>query len=263
MNLPRPRPLLRSPAVAGLLALAGACLAPAAHADGLANLRGALARLAGHAPLKATLEVRGWRRSGEGADVQERQASVTLGLEDGPRGLQPAYGRELFARLDAEARAAIKDKKAAKPVSEVLEHTGVEELRLLASAAPVIARDLDESAFKGESAETLDGRPVRKLVFERGIDTLADGDRKYAREFQSVLTVWIAPDGTPLASRRHLQLSGRAFVVVTFEQRDDDDRSYAVVGDRLVTVRHDEKGHAQGAGENQDYRIEHSLQVLP
>ena len=69
--------------------------------------------------------------------------------------------------------------------------------------------------------------------------------------------------GTPLASRRHLQLAGRAFVVVTFQQRDDDDRSYAVLGDRLVTVRHDEKGHAQGAGENQDYRIERSLQLLP
>jgi hypothetical protein len=252
-----------SSTVAALLLLAGACLAPAARADGLADLRGALARLAARTPLKATLEVHGWRRSGEGADLQERQASVTLGLEDGPRGLQPAYGRELFARLDAEARAAIKDKKAARPVSEVLGHTDVDELRLLASAAPVIARDLDEAVFKGESADTLDGRPARKLVFERGLDSLPEADRKYAREFQSVLTIWVAPDGTPLASRRHLQLSGRAFVVVTFEQRDDDDRSYAVVGDRLVTVRHDEKGHAQGAGENQDYRIERSLQVQP
>ena len=263
MKLPRPRLRLPSPVLSALLLLAGACLAPAARADGLADLRAALARLSGHAPLKATVEVHGWRRSGEGADLQERQASVTLGLEDGPRGLQPVYGRELFARLDAEARAAIKDRKAAKPVSEVLEHTNVEELRLLASAAPAIARDVDESAFKGESADTLDGRPVRKLVFERGIDTLADGDRKYAREFESVLTLWIAPDGTPLASRRHLQLAGRAFVVVTFQQRDDDDRSYAVLGDRLVTMRHDEKGHAQGAGENQDYRVERSLQVLP
>jgi hypothetical protein len=52
-------------------------------------------------------------------------------------------------------------------------------------------------------------------------------------------------------------------VVVSFEQHSDEQRSYTVVGDRLVATSDEEKGSAKGAGETQDYRIERSLQVLP
>jgi len=82
------------------------------------------------------------------------------------------------------------------------------------------------------------------------------------REFKLQLNVWIAADGTPLASQRHLELSGRAFVVVSFEHHSDERRSYAVVGDRLVATNDDEKGSAKGAGESQEYRTERSLQTL-
>lgn len=247
------------------LALAAtlSCGCSIAHADGLADLRAALARLQGTTPLKASVDAHDWRRTGDGKDAQEHQGSVTIGLEDGPRGLQPLYARDLLARSDAELRAAVKDKKAGKPIEQTLGQLGIAELRLLASAAPALSREIDEAVFKSEAPDTLDGKAVRRLVFETGIDSLSDNDRKYAREFKSVLTVWIAADGTPVASNRHLDVSGRAFVVITFEQHDDQSRAFAVVGDRLVAVRDDEKGSAKGAGEGQDYRTERRLQVLP
>ena len=244
-----------------ILLLCGA--AGAAHADGLSDLRGALARLQAQSPLKASVQVKDWRRTGEGKDAKETQGQAGIGLEDGPRGLQPLYGHDLLARLDAESRAAVKDKSAKKPLTDVMKQLGLDEMRALASAAPSLQREIDDSQFKSEAADTWAGKPARKLVFEGSIDSLSESDRKYVRDFKQVLTLWIAADGTPLASQRHFDLSGRAFVVVSFESHSDEQRGYAVTGDRLVATSDDEKGSAKGAGETQEYHTERSLQVLP
>ena len=234
-----------------------------ARADGQADLRAALARLQGQTPLKANAQARDWRRTGEGKDAKETQGQVQIGLEDGPRGLQPLYSREMLARVDAESRAAIKDKSAPKPLSQALAQLGFNELRALSSAAAALQREIDDARFKGETAESWGGKPARKLEFEGSMDQLSESARKYVKELNIVLSVWIAADGTPLASLRHFDLRGRAFVVVSFEQHSDEQRAYAVVGDRLVATSDEEKGSAKGAGETQDYRIERGLQVLP
>ena len=234
-----------------------------ARADGLSDLHAALARLQGQTPLKASVQGKDWRRTGEGKDAKETQGQASIGLDDGPRGLQPLYSHELLARIDAESRAAIKDKAAKKPLSQAMGQLGFDDLRVLASAAPALQRAIEDAQFKGEAADSWAGKPARKLTFEGSVDSLSEGDRKYVREFKLQLSIWVAADGTPLASQRHFDLSGRAFVVVSFEQHSDQQRSYAVVGDRLVATNDDEKGSAKGAGETQEYRTERSLQVLP
>jgi hypothetical protein len=244
------------------LALLAALPCPA-KADGLADLNAALARLQGQTPLKAAVQARDWRRTGEGKDAKETQGQVAIGLEDGPRGLQPIYGHELLARVDAESRAAVRDKAATKPLSQTLSRLGFDELRAMSSAAPALQREIEDAKFKGEAADAWAGKPARKLTFEGSVDSLPESDRKYVREFRLQLEVWIAADGTPLASQRHFDLAGRAFVVVSFEQHSDRRRGYAVAGDRLVATSDEEKGSAKGAGEAQDYRTERSLQVLP
>jgi hypothetical protein len=244
-----------------LAALVGTC--GLARADGQADLRAALARLQGQAPLKANAQAHDWRRTGDGKDAKETQGQVAIGLEDGPRGLQPLYSHELLARVDAESRAVVKDKNAPKPLSQALGQLGFNELRALSAAAPALLREIDDAQFKGESADTWAGKPARKLQFEGSVDSLSESNRKYVREFKLLLTVWVGADGTPLASLRHFDVSGRAFVVVSFEQHSDEQRSFAVVGDRLVATSDEEKGSAKGAGETQAYRIERSLQVLP
>jgi hypothetical protein len=254
--------IIRRPALRLPIALLLGALAAGAHADGLSELRAALARLQGQGTLKAVVQARDWRRTGDGKDAKETQGQASIGLEDGPRGLQPLYSHELLARADAESRAAIKDKSAAKPLSQALSQLGFDELRVLASAAPVLQREIEDAKFKGEAPDTWAGKPARKLSFEGSIDSLSESNRKYVRDFKLQLDLWIAADGTPLASRRHFDVSGRAFVVVSFEQHADQQRSYAVAGDRLVATSDEEKGSAKGAGESQDYRTERSLQLL-
>jgi hypothetical protein len=254
---------LKNPAAHAAFALLLGSLVGAARADGLSDLRGALARLQAQTPLKASVQGKDWRRTGEGKDAKETQGQATIGLDDGPRGLQPLYPHELLAHIDAESRAAIKDKSAKKPLSQAMGQLGFDDLRALASAGTVLQHQIDDAQFKGEAVDAWAGKPARKLTFEGSVDSLSEGDRKYVRDFKSQLSVWIAADGTPLASERRIDLSGRAFVVVSFEQHSDEQRSYAVVGDRLVATSDDEKGGAKGAGEAQEYRIERSLQVLP
>jgi hypothetical protein len=213
--------------------------------------------------LNASVQAHDWRRTGEGKDARETQGQVGIGLEDGARGLQPLYGHDLLARVDSESRAAVKDKAAGKPIEQALGQLGFKELRAMSSSAPTLLREIDEAAFRSESPDAWNGKPSRRLVFEGNADNMPPDQRKYLREYKCVLTVWVGADGTPLASTRHVDLSGRAFVVVTFDQHSDQQRTFALAGDRLVTIAEEEKGHTNGVGDAQSYRTERTLQVLP
>ena len=64
-----------------------------------------------------------------------------------------------------------------------------------------------------------------------------------------------------MASRLTEKVSGRAFVVVSFEQQTEEEYTYSQVGDRLLTVhtmRHDK---SSGAGEQSERRIVRTLQL--
>ena len=80
-----------------------------AHADGLADMRAALAQLKGQSPIKAVLEAHSWHRTGEGKAADEEQGQASVGLEDAGRGLQVTYGRDLTARIDTEQRSRVRD----------------------------------------------------------------------------------------------------------------------------------------------------------
>ncbi|MDN3578046.1 hypothetical protein QWZ03_14860 [Chitinimonas viridis] len=233
-----------------------------AHADGLADLKAALSRLQGQMPLKAALEIKTSSRQGDGKEAEDRQGQASLTLEDSSRGLQLLYGKDILTRAENEQRANSKDKNSKTPTLYALRALDFTELRSMTSAATALAREIEDSTYKGETADTYNGKPARKLTFEKTIDKLAERDRKYVKDFEGRLTIWIATDGTPLASTMRLNLSGRAFIVVSFEQQSDEDRSYSVVGDRLVLIRKEEKNRSSGAGERQENKSSMVLQPL-
>lgn len=240
------RPLL----LAALLALA-----PAAHADALADLKAALSRLQGGAPVKGQVELVAWRKSGDGADATEWRAKAAAGLEDGPRGLNVLYGRELLGRLDEERRAKSADPQAKTPTVDAMAEFQVTDLQPLSAAAVTLQRAIERATFVGEKASTWNGRPARLLSFSRSIDSLAARDRKYVKEFEAGLEVWVAADGTPLASRRHEKAAGRAFVVVSFDSFDEEDTTYAVASDRLVATKREAHRRSSGAGEKDERTV--------
>lgn len=234
-----------------------------ARADGVADLKAALARLTAATPVKATLDMRTWHRNGQGKDAEEDQGSIGMQIEDGARGLVLAYPRELLARVEAEQRARARDANSKTPLLAALREADPGELLPLVSAAPRIARLLERAVFRGERADNVAGKQARLLTFAIPMTTLSERERKYAKKMESTFEIWIGADGTPMASRARQKISGRAFVVVSFESSNSEDCVYSLVGERLVVLRREVHYAASGAGESTEGKNTSTLQLLP
>ena len=243
--------------------LALACAAAAAQADGVSDLRAALARYAAQAPLRATLEVKTFDRHGEGKDAEDKSGQASVLIDDGPRGLQVTYAKDMLALVDGESRRQARDPKAKTPTLWALERLDASEYAPMVSAASRLALRLEDAIPKGEKAEDWQGKPARRLSFAIPDTHLSESERKYVKNFEASIDVWIAADGTPLASAERAEVSGRAFVVVSFESKQEDSATYAVVGDRLVALRRESHNVSSGAGEKGEQRVVKTLQLLP
>ncbi len=230
-----------------------------ARADGVADLKAALARLQGQTPLKAVLEISRRSRHGEGKEMDETISKATVTLEDGARGLQVLYGKDLLARVEAEENAKEKDAKAKTPTLSAMSDIGAGELRPLILAAGTLARRMEKAVFKGEEVQAYAGKPARLLSFDFPLESIPEKDRKYIKKYEGSLDIWIAADGTPLANHSKDKVSGRAYVVISFESKNDEQSVYSVVGQRLITVHKEAKSSGSGAGEKGESHVTKTL----
>jgi hypothetical protein len=82
------------------------------------------------------------------------------------------------------------------------------------------------------------------------------------KKFEGSIDVWIDADGTPLASKAKQFIAARAFLVVSFETKNEEDWVYGVVGDRLVALKNEIKNSGSGMGEKGESKITKTIQVL-
>jgi hypothetical protein len=243
---------------------AGAALllvAAGARADALADFKAALARSALQAPVRAAIESSTWRKLGEGAAAEEDSGQASVLADDGPRGLSLTHAKDMVLRMEHELRARARNPNSKTPTLAALEEVGPRDVLGLTSAAAALSRAIERGVFKGERADSYQGKPVRVLSFEMPISTLSDRERKYAKKFSSLLDVWIGADGTPLASRARASASGRAFIVIGFEFGSDEDSVYGLAGGRLLTLRKESRTRFSGPGERDERRVVTTLQV--
>ena len=233
-----------------------------AHADGVSDLKSALARLQGQSPLRAQVDAKTWNRQGDGKELDETQGAASVTVEEGARGLSVLYSKDMLAKLEAEERNKERDTKAKTPTLSALSEVNSSSLRPMLSAASSLSRTLGKAIFKAEKLDTYNGKPARHLSFDLTLEKLSEKDRKYVKKFEGVLDVWIAEDGTPVASRSSQTVSGRAYVVVNFEFKNEEDHVYSVVGDRLVSTKKETRTSGSGMGEKGEGRAVKTLQVL-
>ena len=246
-----------------LVLMALCCVAMPARADGLADLKGALARSSAPAPLKARIESRLVRRHGEGKDAEDEQGEAALTVEDSARGVSMVFDRDILARIEAEKRARVRNPNSKTPTTSALAELAPGDVLNMVSPAQALLRTMDKAVYKGERGEAWQGKAARVLSFDIPISTLAARELKYTKQFESGLEVWIGADGTPLASRMRQKRSGRAFVVVSFEANLEESSIYGLTGERLVTLRREFRGKASGAGESDDTRTVTTLVPQP
>lgn len=232
-----------------------------AQADGLADLKSALGRLQGQTPLKAVVEAKTWNRQGEGKEAEETHGLASVSVEESPRGLQVLYSKDMLSKLENEERQKEKDKKAKTPTLSALSEVNSSSLRPMISAASGLSRTLERANFKGEKADDYNGKPARLLNFEMSMDKLSEKERKYMKKFDGQINVWIAADGTPLASKSSQTVTGRALVVISFEMKSEEEWVYTTVGDRLVALKKESKNSGSGMGEKGEGKVTKTLQV--
>lgn len=226
------------------------------HANPLQELRDTLGRLAGHTPLKATVQLKSESRTHDGDESDTSAGLATVQLEDGPTGLRLAYPQAALAQAAREETARAANPKAPAPTATGLKGLSFSEVRELSRAAETLRRDLANAIFKTERNEAWQGRPARVLVF----DVPQVKKDKYVKKFESTLEVWLGADGTPLASRQRQRLEGSAFVVINFEMQNTEELVFAVVGERLVATQRTSVTRGSGAGQKGSGRTEYTLQ---
>jgi len=242
--------------------LAALLLVPAlARADGLADLRSALQKLSAPQPIKAQVTLKVQARRGEGSDATLDLGAASLSVEDDAQGLRLQYGADLLARQRAEDVAREQDAKAPTPTNLALQSLGVRDIRSLTAGAETLGRFLARATFKQETATTLSGQPARLLNFDLGPGKMREQDRKYIKDTEGSLEVWIAADGTPLEARSRLALKGRFALVISFESVSNDHMVFARQGDRLLILTRDRVDTASGAGDKGETKLEYALQL--
>ena len=236
--------------LAGLvLGLILALPAQPVRADALGELREALLKLRGAAPLRATVTARINATVTDDTDkTRVETGSASLVMEDGPQGLRLTFSPEMLARSLAERVAQHKDDKAPAPTSTAMAELDVAELAGMAQAAPELLRWLELARLRSERKDTWNGAPVRVL----SLDLAIDRESKHVRSASSTVDVWIDAQGRPLASKAVSSISGRVMMVISFEARSTDDRVYAVVGDRLIVTRRETSHSGSGMGQSGD-----------
>jgi hypothetical protein len=254
---------MNTPLLAPAALLALMLAAPWAQADGVADLRAALARPQGTVALRGVFKADTTSRQGDAADAEDDRGQAQVQFEDGPQGLRLLFGRDTLQRIELEERTRQRDPKARTPTLTGLKALEMNELRGMLSPTAALLALLDDATPKAEVPEAWNGQPARRLSFELGLGKMRERDRKYIKKYEGTLDIWIGAEGWPLALRQQTQASGRAFLVVTFEMRMREEQTFLLVDDRLVVARRDSQGSGAGAGEKGESHTLRELQLLP
>jgi hypothetical protein len=237
--------------------LVAAHTVPAAGASGLDDLRAALEGLRGTVPLKVTLTAQVTTVSKDDDDkVRNASGTATLAAEDGPQGLRLAYPRDIIVKAVAEGAGRQTDSTAPVPTRNALNELDYADVHSMVHAAETLLIRLEGAKLKAERAEAWNGRPARLLSLEL---TVAK-NQQFVDKQSSTMDIWIDEAGRPLASRAQSMSKGSAYIVVSFEVKNREDRVYTVVGDRLLVTRRDSAGSGSGAGQRGDTKATVTLQ---
>ncbi|WP_243317184.1 hypothetical protein [Geothrix paludis] len=211
------------------LLLCGALL----RADGLSDLKAALKGLPAPAKVKVKVEAESLERE-SGKDSTERRTTV---VEDGSEGL-----RILEDSRPAAAPAKAKEKGGTRAPGAAKKGSGEfhDELR----PAEGLLEQLEKARLLEEKAEAYEGRPARRLRLAMDLDLDAEA-RSHLKKADYEATVWVGPDGLPLAMDHRIEVRARVLLLASVWTKVDIRRRFQRVQNRLLVL--EEHADVQGA----------------
>jgi len=247
-------PSLALPLLAAALA-AGATEPPPSPpaADALATLTASLERLGAASAVQARLEHRVRFVTSDGA-APPREGAVEGQVSAGPEGLTVRWPRALLDRSAAEDRRSATEAEAPTPTRDAMRTVDPLELGSMLDAATTLRLALVGASVLEDRPDERDGAPARLLVLKLRVD-LKKRDRKYVKEAEATMRLWLGADGLPIASDAVATLRGRAFLVISFSSEQRERHRYARVGDRLVALERERDEKSEGGGEKGGRRL--------
>jgi len=229
------------PALPLALLLCGALL----RADGLSDLKAALKALPTPAKVRVKVEAESLERE-SGKDSTERRTTV---VEDGPEGIR-------VLEDSRPATAPAKAKGAAKSPGK--KHSGEfhDELR----PGEGLLEQLEKARLLEEKVEAYEGRPARRLRLAMDLDLDAEA-RSHLKKADHEATVWIGPDGLPLAMVHRIEVRARVLLVASVWTKIDIRRRFQRVQDRLLVL--DEQADVQGATMGKAFSAKETTRCTP
>lgn len=207
-----------------------------AMADGPSDLRAKLNALRGREPVRVTLEYETWREVTYDKKPEVSQATLTLNLAEDTEGLHVTWTPKLIEQADREEHLRDLEHVAPTPLREAMKDLDPGRLSHLLSQADVLLHLVEGSQFVEEKAEAYRGKPARLLVF-RYEPRIPEPHARRLISKEASLKLWMAPDGTPLATEAFSQYRGRTSKIArVFQSSSKLTTEYALAGSRLIVA---------------------------
>ena len=114
------------------------------------------------------------------------------------------------------------------------------------NASDGLLHDLDGATLRNEGLDTFHNTPARLLELKLVVH-LSKADAARVKEANSTMKMWLGEDGTPLAAETRRSLHGR-IMLIGFDITETDSKTFAVLGNRLMTVSEDKINDSSGFG---------------
>ncbi len=209
-----------------------------AYADGLNDLKQALASLSGTAEISAVLDTSFKSTTISDDDKDIDLGSLKMELLASSAGLQISYDNETLVNMRQESIQKREDENIATPTLMAANIVNTNSLTSILSSASLLLEEISQGTFVKEQQVDFNGESVRSLSFSLPLNFFVQDEkvRGYVDEFESNYQILINQQGIPLESRMSFAGEGTAYVFFSLEAKNNTVSRYQVVGKRLVRV---------------------------
>lgn len=218
----------------------------AAFADTRSELDAVLAAFTGRDHVRAMIHLELIQSNGDAKQPEASSGQAAVAAKSSEGVLELTWSAEQVATASSADQENSPDRRA-------MDELSVSRLTHYLNAAPQLMEALKDAEVISERPDVWQGFPARVVAFRLN-PKLSDKDRKYIKELDATATLWLAPDGTPVAADRSVRVKGRAMLVIGFESSETEHYEFIRLGDRLVVTQHIHEARGSGAGESSQRR---------
>ena len=228
------------------------------YADALVDVRGALSRLAGTTPIRATYELQR-NETDEGKFANGKYGGkAAVEVEAEGNAFRLVVPRTMLEQVAKELDARAKDPNLPTPTERALNDISTVVASESVDGAPSLLRLLDDAKVMSDASGTWAGKAARVVVLKLA-DRAPKGPGKVTFT-ENKLTLWLGADHVPLAAE-HLRSLKFSFLVFKTEQKSKRSWHYGRSGDRLLRARYESNETTSGMGQKGNDVVVATLKV--